>query len=48
MLQLSTDGAQCAVTTEAGRTEQFDAVLLSMPPPQILELGGSLRKDIGE
>ncbi|XP_043234346.1 renalase-like isoform X1 [Amphibalanus amphitrite] len=44
--EVSTDGAQCVVTTETGRTESFDAILLTMPPPQILELGGTLKKDI--
>ena len=37
----------CAVTTEAGQRETFDAVVLTMPPPQILELCGTLQNSIG-
>jgi len=44
--ELSTEGSTCAVQTAAGRRETFDVVVLTMPPPQILALGGSIRETI--
>ena len=44
---ITTEGIQVAVTTEQGTKESFDAVILTMPVPQILQLKGDIAKLIG-
>jgi len=36
------NGAKWQVSTTGGRCEKFDCVILTLPVPQILQLGGSI------
>lgn len=45
---ITTEGTHVAVTTEQGIKELFDAVVLTMPVPQIFQLKGDIAKFIGE
>ncbi|XP_046359830.2 renalase-like isoform X2 [Haliotis rufescens] len=42
----SGDGQAVQVTTQAGTSQEFDAVILTMPVPQILQLKGAIQQSI--